>query len=264
MRPPLVVLVHGSMDRSAGLLRLSRRLDDTSSCCATTAGATGARRVGGPFRVGQHVDDLARCSMTGAGRRAALVFGHSFGGNVALGLAARRPDLVAAVAVYETPLSWLDWWPATRLGGSALAEADPRPRPRRSCGACRATEVGTAASVEPGRPPSPRVRRWSVSSPTCAAARRGGRSAIDVPFSPCGRAGPRAPPQAASAPGRMLADCSVEIVPGAGHVGPNTHADEVTRRLRRFVGDRLSRKQASDPVAASPDSAAVPAMPWMP
>ena len=124
---PLVVLVHGSMDRAAGLLRLSRRLDD--DWCVLRYDRRGYGRsveVGGPFEVAQQVDDLAALldDMAPHGR-AAFVFGHSFGGNVALGLAHRRPDLVGAVAVYETPLSWLDWWPADTAGGSALGQSDP-------------------------------------------------------------------------------------------------------------------------------------------
>ena len=115
---PLVVLVHGTMDRSAGMLKLSRRLDDDISCCATTAGDTGARP-----RTTDRSTWAAR-SMTWSASlegRAAVVFGHSYGGDVALALAARRPDLVHGVAVYETPLSWLEWWPTTTAGGDALA-----------------------------------------------------------------------------------------------------------------------------------------------
>ena len=60
------------------------------------------------------------------GGRTAVVFGHSYGGNIALALATRRPDLVSAVAVYETPLSWLDWWPGSTAGADALAtRGDP-------------------------------------------------------------------------------------------------------------------------------------------
>jgi pimeloyl-ACP methyl ester carboxylesterase len=57
-----------------------------------------------------------------AGRRAVLI-GHSYGGNVALSTADHHPDLVAGVAVYETPLSWESWWPGTTAGAIAVAEA---------------------------------------------------------------------------------------------------------------------------------------------
>jgi pimeloyl-ACP methyl ester carboxylesterase len=49
------------------------------------------------------------------------VFGHSYGGNVALATAARHPQLIAGVAVYESPLSWMEWWPGTTAGSTALS-----------------------------------------------------------------------------------------------------------------------------------------------
>ena len=44
-----------------------------------------------------------------------------------LALAERRPDLVERVAVYESPLSWLDWWPGETAGSAALAAAGGDP-----------------------------------------------------------------------------------------------------------------------------------------
>jgi hypothetical protein len=38
---PLVAVIHGSMDRSAGMLKLSRRLD--AACFATTGGGMAVR-----------------------------------------------------------------------------------------------------------------------------------------------------------------------------------------------------------------------------
>ena len=91
------------MDRSAGLLKLSRRLDDAHLVLRYDRRGYGRSTPhGGPYDMGSQVDDLAAL-LDG---RAAVVFGHSYGGNVALALAARRPDLVRGVAVYETPLSW--------------------------------------------------------------------------------------------------------------------------------------------------------------
>jgi len=123
---PLIALIHGSMDRSAGLLRLSRRLDgsfrvlryDRRGYGRSASTDASADR----FDMDAHVADLFTLL---AGRRALLV-GHSYGGNVALATAARHPELVAAVAVYETPLSWEPWWPRTTAGSSATAtDGDP-------------------------------------------------------------------------------------------------------------------------------------------
>ncbi len=119
---PLVVLIHGSMDRSAGMLRLSRRLDHDHHVVRYDRRGYGRSSHHGPFTVDQHVADLIDVL---AGRRAVLV-GHSFGGNVALAAAARHPGLVAGVAVYETPLSWEDWWPRNSAGSRAVAHGgDP-------------------------------------------------------------------------------------------------------------------------------------------
>ena len=114
----VIVLVHGTMDRSAGLLRLARLLD--AECCVVRYDRRGYGRSTphpGPFGMDGQVADLVAVL---AGRRALLV-GHSYGGNVALATAERHPALVSAVAVYETPLSWEPWWPGSTAGANALA-----------------------------------------------------------------------------------------------------------------------------------------------
>ena len=122
---PLIVLIHGSMDRSAGLLRLSRRLDDAFRVLRHDRrgyGRSASTDDEDRYDMSTQVDDLVALL---AGRRA-LVVGHSYGGNVALAAAARHPDMVAAIAVYETPLSWEPWWPGTTAGASATAtDGDP-------------------------------------------------------------------------------------------------------------------------------------------
>ena len=66
--------------------------------------------------------------------RSAAVFGHSFGGDIALAAAQRHPDLVRAVGAYEPPMPWEPWWPSAtarrkrhrayqRDGAGAAAEA---------------------------------------------------------------------------------------------------------------------------------------------
>ena len=118
-----VVVVHGSMDRSSGMLKLSRVLDGT--CRVARYDRRGYGRSAphpGPFDMAGQVADLVDVL---AGRPAVLV-GHSYGGNVALATAARHPRLVRAVAIYETPLSWEPWWPGTTAGAAAVERlADP-------------------------------------------------------------------------------------------------------------------------------------------
>ena len=84
---------------------------------AVGVGKDGLRAVERQLAVGVDHDivaDLAavierhviECAATGSGGRPVSLFGHSFGGNVALALADLRPELVSAVAVYESPMSW--------------------------------------------------------------------------------------------------------------------------------------------------------------
>ncbi len=119
-RRPLLVLVHGAMDRSAGMLRLSRRLDEQFRVLRYDRRGYGRSRPhDGPFDMASQVDDLVQVL---AGRKAVIV-GHSYGGNVALAAAERHPELVAGVVIYETPLSWEPWWPGTTAGASAIKAA---------------------------------------------------------------------------------------------------------------------------------------------
>ncbi len=60
--------------------------------------------------IDRHVADL----VTVIGGRRVIAVGHSFGGLVVLGLAAQFPHQVAALVVYEPPLSWLPWWSRAR------------------------------------------------------------------------------------------------------------------------------------------------------
>ena len=121
---PLIALVHGTMDRSTGMLRLSRRLDDRYRVLRYDRRGYGRSAPhDGPFDMNAQVDDL----MSLLGDRAAVVVGHSYGGNVALAAASRFPAQIRGVAIYETPLSWEPWWPGTTAGAAAratLGEAD--------------------------------------------------------------------------------------------------------------------------------------------
>lgn len=124
---PLAVLVHGTMDRSAGMLRLSRRLDKRFHVLRYDRRGYGrSSDVGGRNTVEQHVTDLAGVLQAHTpGRVVDLAFGHSFGGNVVLGAAEHHPGLIRQAAIYETPLSWLAWWPGGTAGGAAVGATDP-------------------------------------------------------------------------------------------------------------------------------------------
>ena len=166
---PLVVLVHGAMDRSAGMLRLSRRLDHEYRVVRYDRRGYGRSTPhGGPFDMAAQVADLVQVL---AGRRAVIV-GHSYGGNVALAAAQLHPHLVAGVAIYETPLSWEPWWPGTTAGASAIKAAG---RPH------EAAEAFMRRLLEPVA--APRAWHSSTSWPTCVSTDRGTRIAFTCPSS---------------------------------------------------------------------------------
>jgi len=74
----------------------------------------------GPFTVANQVDDL----VTLIGDRKAVLVGHSFGGNIALAASVRLGSQVFGVSTYETPLSWMEWWPGTTAGAMAVASSE--------------------------------------------------------------------------------------------------------------------------------------------
>lgn len=118
---PIIVLCHGTMDRSAGMLRLARQLVDHAVVIRyDRRGYARSAGVGPSFVLEAQIDDLSEVlELHAPGRSINLAFGHSFGGNVVLGLADRQPGLIERAVVYETPMSWFDWWPSNTAGGAA-------------------------------------------------------------------------------------------------------------------------------------------------
>ncbi|MGA0863293.1 MAG: alpha/beta fold hydrolase [Ilumatobacteraceae bacterium] len=115
---PLVVLIHGTLDRMSGMARLARIVAAEHSVLRFDRRGYGdSWDHPGPFTVAGNVDDVVAL----VGRRDAVLVGHSFGGNVALAAAARLGGQCAGVSVYETPVSWNSWWPTTSAGGRGIA-----------------------------------------------------------------------------------------------------------------------------------------------
>lgn len=75
---------------------------------------------GGPFTVAEQVEDLLGI----VGDRTVVLIGHSYGGHVALAAAAVLGEQVRGVSTYETPVSWMPWWPGDTAGSLGLA-GDP-------------------------------------------------------------------------------------------------------------------------------------------
>lgn len=94
-----VVLVHGAMDRASSFGRVVRKLGDTPVLRYDRRGY-GRSEPGRSVGLAGHVADL---STVIAGREV-VVFGHSYGGTIALGLAASGSSSILALATYESPV----------------------------------------------------------------------------------------------------------------------------------------------------------------
>ncbi|MHB1502729.1 MAG: alpha/beta fold hydrolase [Acidimicrobiales bacterium] len=117
----IVVLVHGSLDGCTSFNRVLRRMPDVHAVIYDRRGYRRSRAVSPPaLTIADHVNDLLAVI---AGRTAVLA-GHSYGATISLGAALAQPETVSAVAAYEPPLSWLDWWPV-RGSPEAIRAQDP-------------------------------------------------------------------------------------------------------------------------------------------
>ncbi len=111
-----VVMVHGSMDRAASFLKVTRRIPDLEIVRYDRRGYGRSVGAGLCLSIDEQVDDLFAVMS----REPAVVVGHSLAGVIALAASVRRPDLVRSVAAFESPMAWLDWWPKTSAGSSAV------------------------------------------------------------------------------------------------------------------------------------------------
>ncbi len=239
-RAVTLALVHGSMDRSTSYFRLRSCLSEFDVIAYDRRGyhrSLGARPpTGDLFRHARDLISLLR-------GRSAVVFGHSFGADVALAAASLRPDTVAAVMAYEPPMPWAPWWPKRSAGSSALASRSPgeaaenfmrsvlgdarwdrlseRTRSqRRAEGAALVAEMTSIRGAQPIDPAS-------VSVPTVVA--RGTESHSRHRTS-------------AEVMARLVPGAELVEIEGAGHDAHRTHPDAVAAILRAVV-----RRSGLDP-----------------
>jgi pimeloyl-ACP methyl ester carboxylesterase len=101
-----IICVHGGLDRGGSFARLVRRLDTFDVVAYDRRGYQGSRDVT-PLGFQYHGDDLYALVAQEAQTAPVIVFGHSFGGVVALGAAARDATPIQLVVNYESPVPWI-------------------------------------------------------------------------------------------------------------------------------------------------------------
>jgi pimeloyl-ACP methyl ester carboxylesterase len=121
---PLLVLVHGAPDRRNAFRRSQALLPQFRTLTYDRRGYGDSATLAPATTLADHADDLLNI-LNG---RQAVVVGHSFGGNIVLHAATRKPELFAAVGIYETSMCWLPGWPTDHVAEvRRMAEtADPR------------------------------------------------------------------------------------------------------------------------------------------
>lgn len=234
---PTVVLVHGTMDRSSSFGRVERLLEGLRVVRYDRRGYGQSAALGPPTGTEQQVADL----LDVIGDEPGVVFGHSFGGTIALAAAQRAPELVLGAAVYECPMPWTDWWPTTSAGAEAVASTS---QPGQAAEAFMRRMLGD--------------ERWERLPPSTKAARRAeGRTLVAEIAQMRAPHPPAFDPDGVNVPViaahgdegsahharsvRWIAEraphATLEVIEGAGHGVHLTHPAAVAGLVRRLVGD---------------------------
>ncbi len=259
---PLVVLVHGSLDRAASFARVVRRLPDLHTVVYDRRGYDRSRQAQ-PLAEGfdGHVDDLTSIIDS----RPSVLVGHSYGGDVALA-AALRPESrgsVLAVVAYEPPMPWLPVYRSDPTRPGPPVEADPDDPDPAGAAAERFFRrmVGDAAWERlPDRAKADRRADGPALAAELAAIRRPEApfdvTALSVPatFGRGERSAPRHRESVAwllqNTPGAELFE-----IAGASHGAHLTHPDGFAAMVRSAVS------RAAWPGAASPAGSTSPSSP---
>lgn len=235
---PLVVLVHGSMDRGTSFTRLRQSLRDLHVIAYDRRGYHRSRAEDQvPADFFGHVEDLFEV----IAERRVVALGHSFGGDIVLAGCQRRPDLIAAVVAFEPPLNWRPWWPGPRTG-SWMDAGSPGDAAeafiRRMIGDSRFERLSRATRLE-------RRAEGPALIAELRSLRRIAAEGLPPPFDPSALAVPvvvgrgsatnehqmRGTTElAAEIPG-----CELIEIPGAGHAAHLTHPKAVAQMVRRAL-----------------------------
>lgn len=226
------------MDRQAAFARVLKHLSDTTTAVYDRRGYGASAHVEGPFGVDDHVADLDRVlDVVDPSGTGSILIGHSFGGVVSLASAARRPERVLGVGVYESPMSWESWWSSTS-GGARAARSGHDPELaaetflKRFIGDERWDQLPSAIKQR-------RRREGHALVAELADIRRDRPYRFDQIRCPVLSAvGTRAPDHMRRG-GQLLADrCSprpLVVIEGAHHNAPVSHPDVFVREVVRPV-----------------------------
>jgi pimeloyl-ACP methyl ester carboxylesterase len=228
----LVLLVHGSMDRSTSFGRAVKALGELHVITYDRHGYGHSLAPPPHTTLAAHAADLLRLV---DGRRCVVV-GHSYGGDVALVAAIERPDLIAAVGAFEAPMPWQPWWPTSSAGSAAMEATSPEEAaeafmrrvvgdriwsrlPRATRDARRAEGETLVAEMESIRGPAP-FDPGDVTVPVVAG---------------CGSESEPRHQESAQRLAAAVGDGELVVIDGAGHGAHMSHPREFADFVRRVV-----------------------------
>jgi pimeloyl-ACP methyl ester carboxylesterase len=237
---PIVILVHGSLDRGASFARVTRRLPEVTTVAYDRRGYQGSRRAG-VVGLGGHIDDLLIIAEDAHAREGGPVvaLGHSLGGDVVVGAALANPRAFGAIGAYEPPMPWLGFH---RPGGGRPNRRPMSEDPAEEAEAFFSRMVSPAAwarLTDAGR----ESRR--ADGPALVADMRGIHGAgapFDVEFlevpSVFGMGGPTTRPhhrRSVQWLGAHVPEAEVYQIPGAQHGAHLSHPDHFADMARRVI-----------------------------
>jgi pimeloyl-ACP methyl ester carboxylesterase len=242
--PPLVLL-HATLSDSRQLRTLARRLSAAHTVVSIDrrgSGGSAQADQAGPIAVSTHVEDLARV-IEAERLGPVVVVGHSFGGCIALELAAHRPQLVRGVFAYEPPYAPV----APAEAQARLAEVG-----RRTLAASREQGLAAAAltfmesvsgaAAVAALSPSARARvqragQGAVADATLSGMDPGALERIACPVR-IATGGASAPFYAhiADALSQRIPRADHQRLPGLDHMAPVLRPDAIADAVERFIG----------------------------
>ena len=104
---PVVVMVHGTLDRGGSFNRVARRLEEFTLVTFDRRGYQGSRSLALSRGLQDHIDDVLAVIARVSPDQPVVMFGHSFGGVVAVATAIQSPEKFCHVIAYEPPMPWL-------------------------------------------------------------------------------------------------------------------------------------------------------------